>query len=160
MIIKNFQIKSSISFTRKISFIINYPIIKIFTLIFSFNLLVLSNLYSQTIKICYASKSSGLYTIGGSQRSAADDKLTNTANFGPTGTSPYTISLFDFGTTTITEALLSSNGCQIFDAGFNNSDAGGSGTTFFSASERTALTNWGATTNHDIIQYYLKYYVI
>lgn len=107
-----------------------------------------------TIKVCY---NSDPYGISGSEMSFADEKLTNPANWGPSGTDTrYQFSLFSFGTGAITEAALAANGCQIFVAGGTNTDAGSfsaSTTSALSAADKNALKNWALDKKNVLIAF-------
>ncbi|MDI9872619.1 hypothetical protein [Flectobacillus roseus] len=115
--------------------------------LFLLNVVVLST--AQTIKVCYKSGVGG-YSINNGYRLDFDDKLSNPLNFGPSGTSKYTFQLYDFGTTPITYTALVSNGCQIFDAGLVEADAGGS-LTSYTASEATSLYTWSTDSNKGVL---------
>lgn len=107
-----------------------------------------------TIKVCY---NSDPYGISGANMTFADEKLTNTANWGPSGTDTrYQFSLFSFGTGAITEAALAANGCQIFIAGGTNTDAGNfdaSSANALSTADKTALKNWAEDKKNVLIAF-------
>jgi hypothetical protein len=114
---------------------------------FLFGLVFLTT--AQTIKVCYKS-GSGAYAIDNGVRVDFDNKLMNPINFGIGGTSKYTFQMYDFGTTAVTYGALVANGCQIFDAGLNEPDGGGS-LTAYSSNEAQDLYKWSTDVNKGVI---------
>lgn len=105
------------------------------------------------IKVCYKSEGTSRdYTIGTAQMSFADEKLLNLANFGDEGKSRFLFSLFNFNNTDITFAGLEANGCQIFDVGMNNTEAGSNtNTSTLTTAEKDALKQWTISTNSRVL---------
>lgn len=107
-----------------------------------------------TIKVCYNSDS---YGMGGTNKTYADDKLLNLNNWGPSGTDTrYQFELYNFGFSTITEAALIANGCQIFYVGGTLTDARGfspATTGAFNATEKEVIKNWAVPTDKVIIAF-------
>lgn len=119
-----------------------------------------------TIKVCY---NSDTYGMNGGQKSFQDEKLLNTANFGPSGTVDVIFDLFHLGTAnnSISQTSLVSNGCQILYLGGNNANAGrfdingNPGGIFGIGAQASALTTaevdaakaWAASTNNVLITF-------
>lgn len=100
--------------------------------IFSLLLFVNCKISAQNVKI---GSRAGIYNIGGSASVAAVAKLTNPANFGPSGTyAPYTISTVTLSTP-ITEASINAAGVKIYWSGYELN-------TSYTANELTELKNW------------------
>ncbi len=105
-----------------------------------------------SIKVCYNDDD---YGLSGRYKTFTDDKLLNTNNWGPSGTdSRYQFVLHNFGRSTITEAALIANGCQIFYAGGAGRDAGTfdpNTTRTFSAAEKAEIKNWASAVDKVLI---------
>ena len=91
------------------------------------------------LKVCHTS---GAYNIGGTWFTFADEKLLNPANFGDNGISRVDITLHNFGTSTITEAALIANGCQVFQT---------QQTSEFNATEHAEISSWAQAMDHVLI---------
>lgn len=106
---------------------------------------------AQNITVCYTRGSSTDYAINGSERTWADDKLTNSANFGPAGACPYNVNVVLLNN--ITAAGIAAAGCNIIDMGVPAS-ASGTSTSGYSSAELLALKTWSdASINNVIIAY-------
>ena len=111
----------------------------------------------QTIVVGYKSgiPVNNNYVINGSDRTNAGAKLTNSANFGPSGTSPYSFVLYDFGSNAITEASLNANGVQILDLGINVNDAAsGTLTSSYTTQELNEIKSWTSSSNSHVVLTY------
>ncbi|MEN0006816.1 MAG: DUF11 domain-containing protein [Bacteroidota bacterium] len=108
----------------------------------------------RTIKVCYKSDVAGSNTqvMEGTQRTFADDKLLNPANFSLSGTSTFTFELFDFGSNTVTLAELNSQGCQIFDAGIGGNESSNvMSSNSYTEAEENDLVTWTSASPSNVI---------
>jgi len=108
-------------------------------------------LTGQTIRIGYIPDSrsgNNGYTFNGSQMSGSGAlKLTNPANFGPSGTVKANIVLVDMGTAPITKAIINSlNLNAIFLGGIDNGT-----TSYLSAGEFKAIKDWSDDSQNNYV---------
>lgn len=104
---------------------------------------------SNTVSVCYNPNN---YGIGGSQMTFADDKLTNLANFGPSGTFKATLNLVSIDPSNVTKANLNAQGCNIFQVSGNNNDSG-SGTSLaaLNQAQKEALLEWSVASPSNVV---------
>jgi len=101
-----------------------------------------------SITLCY---NAGNYAPNGAYMTFVDDKLKNPDNFGPNGRVKTTINVSAM-TPPLTLSGLAAAGCDVYQIGMDDADAG-SGTTFVSLSQSDAATlrTWSSLDNSKVV---------